>query len=235
MLEIADLCVDIAGARILREVSLSVGLGEMLCLVGRNGAGKTTLLRSVLGQRRVVSGRIEWRGRRIDDLAPHAISRAGIAFSPEESEVFATLSVEENIAMGTWTRTTATPAVERIAFAYEVFPKLRSYVGRGGTELSGGERKMVSIARALALDPDLLLLDEPFEGLSPVVIPMIASGIASIRRTGKAVLMAESNVQHIPDYVDRVAVIERGQIVFTGSLADAKGDASLAQMVSGLG
>jgi branched-chain amino acid transport system ATP-binding protein len=222
MLRIEGLCVSIAGASILRNISVTVGPGEIACLVGRNGAGKTTLLRSIMGQLRPASGRISWQNTRIDRLPSFEIARSGIGFSPEESEVFADLSVAQNIAFATWTRLTKKPSAERQAFAYHVFPKLRDYVDRGGAQLSGGERKMVSIARALALDPELLLLDEPFEGLSPAIIPTIADGIGSISRAGKAILMAESSVQHIPEYVSQVNVIERGEIVFRGTLEEAR-------------
>src|SRR3984885_15420171 len=174
MLRIEDLCVSISGASILRNICVTVGPGEIACLVGRNGAGKTTLLRSIMGQLRPASGRISWQNTRIDGLPPFEIARSGIGFSPEESEVFADLSVAQNIAFATWTRITKKPSAERQTFAYEVFPKLMDYVDRGGAQLSGGERKMASIPRALALDPELLLLDEPFEGLSPTIIPAIA-------------------------------------------------------------
>ena len=126
----------------------------------------------------------------------------------------------ENIELPTWTRPGGRDAKSRIDFAYEIFPKLRQYETRGGNQLSGGERKMVSIARALTLDPQLLLLDEPFEGLSPAIIPSIGEGIASIRRSGHAVLMAESNVHHIPDYADRLYVLERGEIIYHGKPGD---------------
>jgi branched-chain amino acid transport system ATP-binding protein len=234
MLQVDGLGVDIAGTRVLRDIELSVAAGEMVCLVGRNGAGKTTLLRSLIGQLRPSQGRVLWQGKSLVGCAAHDIARRGIGFSPEESEVFATLTVAQNIAFGTWTRRTAKPAEARLAFAYQVFPKLRDYAARGGAELSGGERKMVSIARALALDPDLLLLDEPFEGLSPAIIPTIAEGIASIRAAGKAVLMAESNVQHIPHDVSSVSVIERGEIIFRGGLDEARADPSVGHVVSGL-
>ncbi len=234
MLAVEGLDVSIAGAPVLRDVTLEIRPGEMVCLVGRNGAGKTTLMKSLMGQYRPTQGRISWQGKSIARSAPHVIARLGIGFSPEESEVFASLSVEQNIAFPTWIRRTAKLPSERIDFAYQVFPKLREYLHRGGSELSGGERKMVSIARALTLDPDLLLLDEPFEGLSPAIIPTIADGIASIRKAGKAIFMAESNVQHIPEFVSRVDVIERGELVFSGPLSEARNDTALRQIVSGL-
>jgi branched-chain amino acid transport system ATP-binding protein len=181
MLEIRDLRVEIAGSPILRGVSLSVRQGELVCLLGRNGAGKTTTMDAAMGRRRASGGSVRFRGAELLGLPPHAIARMGVGFSPEESEVFADLTVAENVALPTWTRPEGRPAEARIEHAYAVFPKLRQYLARGGAQLSGGERKMVSIARALALDPDLLLLDEPFEGLSPVVIPEIARGVGAVR------------------------------------------------------
>ena len=218
MLSLSNLKVDIEGSHILNGISLSVAAGELVCLVGRNGAGKTTTFRTIMGYRRPRSGGITFDGADLTKLPTWQIAQSGIGFSPEESEVYADLTVAENIELSTWTRPTGRPAAVRIEEAYAVFPKLRQYLARGGAQLSGGERKMVSIARALTLDPKLLLLDEPFEGLSPAIVPSIAAGIASIRAMGRGVLIAESNVHHIPDYVDRIYVLERGELMFSGTL-----------------
>jgi len=220
MLLIANLVVDIQGSRILRGISLEVGAGELVCLVGRNGAGKTTTFRTIMGYLKPVSGEVQFLNQPIVGMATHRIAQLGLGYAPEESQVFGDLTVAENIEMPTWTRPQGRDAKTRIDLAYEIFPKLRQYEQRGGNQLSGGERKMVSIARALALDPQLLLLDEPFEGLSPAIIPSISDGIASIRRLGHGVLMAESNVHHIPDYADSLYVLERGEIIYHGRPGD---------------
>jgi branched-chain amino acid transport system ATP-binding protein len=233
MLRISNLTVDIQGSRILNGISLSVAAGELVCLIGRNGAGKTTTFRSIMGYRRPSSGKIEFDGADLGGLPTWRIAQRGVGFAPEESEVYADLTVAENIELSTWTRPTGRPAAERIGEAYTVFPKLKQYLARGGAQLSGGERKMVSIARALTLDPKLLLLDEPFEGLSPAIIPLIAEGVASIRAMGKGVLMAESNVHHVPEYVDRLYVLERGELMFSGTLAEAYRDRDVMRVIAG--
>jgi branched-chain amino acid transport system ATP-binding protein len=233
MLNVSKLKVDIEGSRILNGISLSVAAGELVCLVGRNGAGKTTTFRSIMGYRRPRSGGISFEGEDLAALPTWQIAQRGIGFSPEESEVYVDLTVAENIELSTWTRPSGRPASVRLEEAYTVFPKLRQYLARGGGQLSGGERKMVSIARALTLDPKLLLLDEPFEGLSPAIIPLIAEGVASIRAMGKGVLMAESNVHHIPDYVDRIYVLERGEVMFSGTLAQAYQDRDVMRVIAG--
>ena len=216
MLAIDKLVVDIQGSRILRGISLAVAAGQLVCLVGRNGAGKTTTFRTIMGYLKPVSGGITFQGQSLATMPTHRIAQLGMGYAPEESQVFGDLTVAENIELPTWTRPQGRGARERIDLAYEIFPKLRQYEKRGGNQLSGGERKMVSIARALTLDPQMLLLDEPFEGLSPAIIPSISDGIASIRKLGHGVLMAESNVHHIPEYADSLYVLERGEIIYQG-------------------
>jgi len=233
MLAVRDLVVDIQGSRVLRGITFEVDEGELVCLVGRNGAGKTTTLRTTMGFRKPVSGTIKFDGQDLCDKRPFHIARMGIGFAPEESEVFGELTVAENIAMPTWTCRSGRSAEDRIAEAYDVFPKLRRYQDRGGQQLSGGERKMVSIARALALGPKLLLLDEPTEGLSPAIVPSIVQGLANIRSFGHAVFIAESNIHHVPDFTDRLYVIERGEIIFAGKPAEARRNPAVARVIEG--
>ena len=239
MLAVRDLTVDIDGSPVLRGVSFDAKAGELVCLVGRNGAGKTTSFRTIMGFRKPASGTIELDGKNLVGRRPFEVARLGVGFAPEESEVFGELTVAENIAMPTWMPTWNRPdgraAAARIADAYKVFPRLERYRDRGGHALSGGERKMVSIARALALGPRLLLLDEPTEGLSPVNVPSIVEGLANHRASGHAVVNAESNIHHVQDFADRLYVIERGEIVFAGKPEGARRDPAVARIVAGAG
>jgi branched-chain amino acid transport system ATP-binding protein len=235
MLVVRNLVVDVEGSRVLRGVSFEVSAGELICLVGRNGAGKTTSLRTIMGFRQPVAGAIEFDGTSLVGLRPYRIARMGVGFAPEESEVFGELTVAENIALPTWTCPSPRSAKARIDGAFSVFPRLERYRDRGGDALSGGERKMVSIARALALDPRLLLLDEPTEGLSPAIVPSIVQGLANIRALGHAVFIAESNIHHVPDFTDRLYVIERGEIMFAGKPDAARKDPALARIIEGTG
>ena len=233
MLSVEGIDVFIQSSHILRQVSLEVRDREVVCLVGRNGAGKTTTLRAIMGYLRPRSGRIVFQGEAIHGRRTHEIAQRGLGFAPEDGGIFADLTVAENIEIATWTRPTARPGPERIALAYEVFPRLRAYAGRGGTQISGGERKMLSIARALALDAELLLLDEPFEGLSPAIVPTIAGSIAAITRLERGVLLAESNIHHVPAFASRLYVIERGEIVFAGRLHEAQRDPAVLRVIGG--
>ena len=233
-LEVKNVNVSIKGSRILQNVTIEVGEKEVVCLIGRNGAGKTTILRTVMGFLRPESGSINFMGREIVGLPAHEIALMGIGFAPEESEIFVDLTTLENIEIATWTRKTSRSAEERIRLAYSVFPSLERYKARRGTQISGGERKMLSIARALAMDPQMLLLDESFEGLSPAIIPQIAESIHEIAKMGHSILLAESNIYHVPDFTDRLYVIERGEIIFSGKPEELKNDRAVLKIVAGV-
>jgi branched-chain amino acid transport system ATP-binding protein len=157
MLELKSISVDIQNSPILRDLSMEVNSGELVCLVGRNGAGKTTTLKSIMGYLKPKLGSIRLEGEEIIGNKTFDIARKGVGFAPEESEVFGDLTVEENIEMSTWTIKTKLPEKDRIDLAYKIFPKLEGYRERSGNHLSGGERKMLSIARALTLDPKILI------------------------------------------------------------------------------
>lgn len=234
LLNVDNVHVELVGNPVLRGISINVAPGELVCLVGRNGAGKSTTFRSIMGYQSLKSGTVSWKGHAINGMQTHRIASLGLGYTPEGSDVFGDLTVEDNIALPTWTRQSKRSAEERIAEAYAVFPKLKQYLHRGGQQLSGGERKMVSIARALALDPELLLLDEAFEGLSPAIIPTISEGLQKILKQGRGVLLAESNFYHLPRFSDRLYVIERGEIVFEGTVAQVESDAATMKIIKGV-
>jgi branched-chain amino acid transport system ATP-binding protein len=233
VLTVASVDVYIQHSHILRRVSLAVGEREVVCLVGRNGAGKTTALRTIMGYVRPRAGRIVFGDQEIQGRPTHEIARRGLGFAPEDSGIFPDLTVAENIEIATWTLPGGRPAAERLESAYDVFPVLRNYRHRKGPEMSGGERKMLSVARALALDPRLLLLDEPFEGLSPAIIPTVSDGLAEITRRGHSILLAESNIHHVPEFASRLYVIERGEIIFAGPPSTVRADAATMRIIGG--
>jgi branched-chain amino acid transport system ATP-binding protein len=232
VLDVAGLEVEIQNSEILRGVTFNVAAGELVCLVGRNGAGKTTTLRTIMGYLSERGGAITLSGVDLRGKSTLERARLGLGYSPEDSEVLGELTVAENIELPTWTRQTGKSASERTELAYRVFPALRRYAARPGTHLSGGERKMLSIARALALDAGLLLLDEPFEGLSPTIIPAIRDSVHQIVQLGRAVLVAESELQHVPDYASRIYVMERGEIVFSGKPDEASRDPAVRRIIA---
>ena len=233
ILEVEKINVFIKASQILRDVSIEIGEKEVVSLIGRNGAGKTTTLRSIMGFLQPKSGGIRFMGQEIAGIAPYKIALMGIGYAPEESGIFADLTTFENIEIATWSRESSRTPEDRIKLAYSVFPALERYRARKGTQISGGERKMLSVARALALDPHLFLLDECFEGLSPAIIPQIAASIHEIAKMGHSILLAESNIYHVPDFTDKIYVIERGEIIFSGTPEELKKDKAVLKVVAG--
>ena len=201
-------------AHVLRGVTLTVREAEAVCLVGRNGAGKTTTLDTAIGLLSARSGIVRLRGQDITRLPSHARARLGIGYAPEDCGIFPDLTVAENLEIGRWL------AEEKGARSDDrvqtLFPEIDQLTARRGLNLSGGQKKMVAIARALALAPVVLLLDEPFEGLAPVVVTRFIDAARRIKAMGVSLLIAESNVTNAARVADRLYAIDRGEILFEG-------------------
>jgi branched-chain amino acid transport system ATP-binding protein len=218
LLELAQVNTYRGAAHVLRSVSLRVGEQETVCLVGRNGAGKTTTLESAIGLLQLRSGRVSFRDREITRLPTHERAKLGIGYAPEDCGIFPDLTVDENLQIGRWlagggSRANAGPVDERIL---ALFPEIAELTARRGLNLSGGQKKMVAIARAMALAPAVLLLDEPFEGLAPVVVTRFIDAAKRIEAMGISLLIAESNVTNAARVADRLYAIDRGEIIFEG-------------------
>lgn len=198
-------------SRILRGVDLQVRGGEVVALVGRNGAGKTTTLKSVMGLLRKRSGRVRFEGRDLLPMEPYEVSRSGIGYVPEGRIIFGKLSVRENIEI--CVRKGSEFTVNRL---FQLFPRLQERQSNWGFQLSGGEQQMVAIARALAIGPKLVLLDEPSQGLAPVIVDEVVETIRDMKQRGVGALLVEQNVQACLAVADRVYVLDEGRVVYEG-------------------
>ena len=221
MLELENVNAYYGDSHILHGVSLAVREGEVACLLGRNGAGKTTTILTVMGYLHPRPGRIRYDGRDIAALPPYFVARLGFGFVPQERGIFPSLTVRENLTTfarsggsGYWT-------LPRI---FELFPQLQSRERNLGFELSGGEQQMLSIARALMLNPRVLLLDEPSEGLAPMIVQEIVKVLARLKQEGLAILLVEQNLPTAFTVGDRHHVMNKGEICFTGSSAELERD-----------
>ncbi|MCA1959876.1 MAG: ABC transporter ATP-binding protein [Desulfomonile sp.] len=206
-------------SHILFDVSLEVDQGEAVVLLGRNGAGKTTTLRSIMGLTPAKQGSVRFKGNEITDLPPYKIARLGIGFVPEDRRIFPDLTVQANLEVGyrkTGERTNRW-TFDRI---YSVFPRLKELANRRGGTLSGGEQQMLTIARTLMGDPELLLLDEPSEGLAPIVVRDLGTFIDLIKKQGITILLSEQNVKFSLKHSDRAYILDSGHIKFQGSIAE---------------
>lgn len=232
-LDIEDLHCRIAATNILRSCSLGVDKKETVCLIGRNGAGKSSILKSVIGLYPSRMGRIIFDGQDITRLTSHQRVKVGIAYAPEDSRLFPELTVEENIQLGFWiTGKTERSRSFDLEKAFHIFPAIRKLIKRRADTLSGGEKKMVSISRALALSPSLVLLDESFEGLSPLVVTAFSDAMVSIKKDlGASILLAESNVHNAGQVAERSYIIERGEIIFEGQPSEILENEQLLKLV----
>jgi branched-chain amino acid transport system ATP-binding protein len=222
MLELEGLNVFRGAAQVLRNLSLVVADREAVCLVGRNGAGKTTTIDGIMGLLPVRSGRVALGGRDITKLPTHRRALAGIGYSPEDAGIFPDLTVAENFrisqslarAAGKGGAVVAGNGIDERVL--NLFPEIGDFTGRRGLFLSGGQKKMVAIGRAMTLSPSILLLDEPFEGLAPVVVSRFIDAVKQIKAMGISLLIAESNLMTASRVADRLYAIDRGEIIFEG-------------------
>jgi branched-chain amino acid transport system ATP-binding protein len=224
MLEVSGLDAYYGRAHILADVALTVERGEVVVLLGRNGAGKSTTLKSIMGLVRPATGRVLFQGRAVTGLPPHAIAKAGLGYVPEDRRVFTELTVRENLEVGrqparpdapTWTP-------ERL---FALFPNLAEMGERPGGRMSGGEQQMLTIARSLMGNPALILLDEPSEGLAPVIVEQMAHTIRALKAEGLSVLLSEQNLHFASLVSDRAYIIEKGRIRYQGTMTELAADA----------
>lgn len=230
LLEVSDLVSGYSGSRVLDGVSLSVNCGETVALLGRNGVGKTTFIETTMGLVKRTSGTVKVQGREVSGRPPHVVSRAGVALVPQGRRVFSPLTVHQNLSIavrkrGAWT-------VDRV---YELMPRLAERRMNQGWQLSGGEQQMLAIGRALLCSPQIMLLDEPSDGLAPAVVEQVGRILMELAATGLAILLVEQDLRLAFDVADRVAVMAKGQIVHQSTVAEFRRDAGLAHSLLGLG
>ena len=236
MLEVRNLCVRHGPAQLLFDVSFSARAGEVVVLVGRNGAGKSTTMKAIMGLLPDVSGEVSFDGAPITGLTAHEISRRGLGYVPEDRRIFTDLTVAENLEVGRQpARAHATDAPRwTVARVCELFPRLAEMLERPGGHMSGGEQQMLTIARTLMGNPKAILLDEPSEGLAPIVVEHIARSVQSLKREGVCVILSEQNLRFARVVADRAVVIDRGSVKFSGSFATLEADPVLRDEHLGL-
>jgi branched-chain amino acid transport system ATP-binding protein len=226
MLEIGRLDAYYGRAHILQGIGFSMGRGEVLALMGRNGAGKSTTMKAVMGLVPPAGGTVTFEGRRVDGREPFEIARMGIGYVPEDRRVFSELSVMENLSVAQRPPRPDAPqwTPERL---FALFPNLGRMRDRAGGAMSGGEQQMLTIARTLMGNPKLVLLDEPSEGLAPVIVEQMANTILALKAAGLSVLISEQNLHFASNVADRATIIEKGMIRFTGTMDELKANEAI--------
>lgn len=228
MLELKNIQTFYGGAHILHGVSLSVGAGEVVSLLGRNGAGKTTTIKSAIGLVRPRAGRVNFNGAEITAWASHRICRLGLGYVPEERRIFTNLTVMENLEVGRRPARDDAPAWT-IETLFELFPNLAERRDNLGGHLSGGEQQMLTIARTLMGNPKLILLDEPSEGIAPVIVEKMAEAIGEFKTAGLTVLLSEQNLHFAKLVSDKAYIIESGEMRYEGAIAELEADAKVRE------
>ena len=227
-LSVKDLHAYYGRAHILHGVSLEAEAGEVVALLGRNGAGKSTAMKAIMGLVPPARGDVRFAGRRIDRLAPYRIARLGLGYVPEERRIFTDLTVMENLSVGRQPAREGAPVwTEDSLFA--LFPNLGRMRDRPGGRMSGGEQQMLTIARTLMGNPRCVMLDEPSEGLAPIIVEQMAQSIRALKAEGLSVLLSEQNLHFCQAVADRAYIIEKGQIRFAGTMAELMADATLRE------
>ena len=230
MLELDDVHAHYGKSHVLQGVGFQVGDGELVTLLGRNGAGKTTTLKSIAGVVPPTQGRVLFAGQAVQGQPPHAIARRGVCLVPEHRGIFKLLTVEENLLLGM-----RKGSPWQLDDVYRIFPRLKERRRNGGGQLSGGEQQMLAIGRALMNDPKLLMLDEPVEGLAPVIVEEIVAQLKSIKAAGMAILLVEQNLEVCTQLADRHCILEQGRIVYTADNATFLADKEVKDRYLGVG
>jgi branched-chain amino acid transport system ATP-binding protein len=224
LLEVRNINTYYGDSHILFDLSLDIEAGEVVCLLGRNGAGKTTTLRSIMGLVPPRSGSIVLRGQEIVGLPPFAIARLGIGYVPEERRIFPNLSVRENLAVARKPGRNGQQTLWTEERVFALFPPLQRLMSQQGGHLSGGEQQMLTIARTLMGNPEVLLLDEPSEGLAPVIVQMLKEQLKRLQETGMTIILAEQNVRFVSDLGERVYILENGVVRYQGTMQEFLAD-----------
>ncbi len=234
LLSLSEVSAAYGSFQALFGVSLSVGAGEAVGVIGPNGAGKTTLMRVISGLLPAVSGEVRLLGNSIAHLPAHRIVAEGIAHVPENRRLFPRLTVEENLRMGAYIPAARRHLTERLAWVYELFPRLRERRGQLAGTMSGGEQQMCAIGRALMSQPKLLLMDEPSAGLAPLAVEQVFELVRRIRAEGFTVLIVEQNVQQVLALVDRAYLLEAGHIKLSGSASELRANDAIRKAYMGI-